>query len=102
MRFILKLFAAPVMLVLIIVSAVLAFVHAASAIIISIASGIIFLGAVILFIVGEPLGGAAFLVVAFLASPYGLHALAGKLADLLGRGCNKSPWRNRIELKKSH
>ena len=89
MKFILKLFAAPVMLALIIVSAVLAFVHAASEIFFSIASGIIFLGAVVLFITGEPVGGiaflvVAFLVVAFLASPYGLHALAGKLVGLLG------------------
>jgi hypothetical protein len=83
MKFILKLLAAPFALVITIVSLFLTFVLAASEIFFSIASGLIFLGAVILFIAHEPLGGGAFLVVAFLVSPFGIPALAGKLVGLL-------------------
>ena len=83
MRLIFKIVAAPFALVITIVSLFLTFVLAASAVFFSIASGLIFLGAIILFITGEPLGGGAFLVVAFLVSPYGIPALAGKLVGLL-------------------
>ena len=78
-----KLLAAPFALIFTVVSAFLTFLLAASEIFFSIASGLVFLGAIILFITGESLGGAAFLVVAFLVSPYGIHALAGKLVELL-------------------
>jgi len=83
MRLIFKIVAVPFALVITIVSLFLTFVLAASEIFFSIASGLIFLGAVILFIAHEPLGGVAFLVVAFLVSPFGIPALAGKLVGLL-------------------
>jgi len=84
MRLILKILAAPFALLLPVIAAFLAFVHAASAIFFSVASFLVFVGSIILFATGEPLGGAAFLAVAFLVSPYGLHALAGKFADWIG------------------
>ena len=83
MRFILKIFVAPVALVITIISLFLTFILAASELFFSIASGIIFLCSIVLFIVGEPVGGATFLVIAFLVSPFGLHALAGKLVGVL-------------------
>ena len=87
MRFILKLVlkivAAPFAFAITILTAFLTFVLAVSSIFLGIASGLVFLGAIILFIVGEPLGGAAWLVVAFLVSPMGIPALAGKAVGLL-------------------
>ena len=83
MRLIFKIVAAPFALVITIVSLFLTFILATSAVFFGIASGLIFLGAVILFIAHEPLGGVAFLVVAFLVSPFGIPALAGKLVGLL-------------------
>jgi len=80
----LKILAAPFALLFTLLAAFLAFVHAASSIFFSIASFLVFVGSVVLFATGEPLGGAAFLAVAFLVSPFGLHALAGKLADWIG------------------
>ena len=84
MRLILKILAAPFALILPLLAAALAFVHSLSRGLFGIASTLVFLGAVILLATGETAGGLAFLVVAFLVSPYGLHALAGKLVDWLG------------------
>jgi hypothetical protein len=84
MRLILKLFVAPIALVLTILSALLAFIHSMSRVIFSVASGLVFIGAVILLFTGEITGGIAFMAVAFLVSPYGLYALAGWLVDVLG------------------
>jgi hypothetical protein len=55
-----------------------------SRVIFSVASGLVFIGAVILLFTGETTGGIAFMAVAFLVSPYGLYALAGWLVDVLG------------------
>ena len=84
MRLILKILAAPVALILTLLSMMLAFIHSLSKIIFSIASVLVFLGAVILLITGETTGGIAFIAVAFIVSPYGLYALAGWLVDVLG------------------
>jgi len=83
MRLIFKLVAVPFAMVVTILSLFFTFILAAADVFLGIASGLVFLGAVILFIVGEPLGGAAFMVVAFLISPLGVPALAGKLVGLL-------------------
>jgi len=85
MRLILKLLAMPFALVFTVIAAFMKFILSASAIFFSIASGLVFIGAVILFISGEPVGGVAFLVVAFLVSPFGIHSLVGKLVDLIDR-----------------
>ena len=83
MRFILKMFVLPFALLFTIVAAFLSFLLSASAFIFSIASTLAFIASVILFIAGEPTGGIAFMVVAFLVSPYGLYAIAGWLVGLL-------------------
>jgi len=83
MRFILKLFAAPFALAFTLAAAFFTFALTASGFIFGIASGLGFLASVILFVTGETAGGIAFIVVAFLVSPVGLPALAGKLAELL-------------------
>ena len=44
---------------------------------------LVFVGAVILFITGEPTGGIAYMVVAFLISPFGLLALADRLVRVI-------------------
>jgi hypothetical protein len=88
MRFILKLVlkvvAVSFALAFTILTALLTFVLVVSSVFLGIASGLVFLAAIVLFIVGEPLGGAAYLVVAFLVSPMGIPALAGKAVGLLG------------------
>ncbi|MCL2392876.1 MAG: CD1845 family protein [Oscillospiraceae bacterium] len=83
MKLILKLFAMPFALAFTVTAAFMNFVLSASAIFFSIASGLIFIGSMVLFISGEPVGGIAFLVVAFLVSPFGVHALVGKLVGLI-------------------
>lgn len=84
MRIVFKLIAAPFALALILLSAVLAFVHSASGKIFGAASVIIFLGSFVLMASGETVGGLAFAAAAFLISPFGLYAVAGRLVDLLG------------------
>ena len=83
MRFILKLFAVPLALVFTVAAAFFTFVLSASELIFNIASGLVFIVAVVLFITGEPLGGAAFIAIAFLISPVGLPAFGLKLAEAL-------------------
>lgn len=46
-------------------------------------SVLVFIGAVVLLFAHQPAGGIAFLVVAFLVSPYGLPALAAWLVGKL-------------------
>ena len=88
MRLVLKLLAAPVALVLTIVTSFFSFVLSVSDVVFGIAAVLVFAGAVILFATGEPLGGGLFAAVAFLVCPWGLPALArwlvGKLGDLGG------------------
>jgi len=76
MRFILKLIAAPIALALVIVTAFFSFITSVSNMIFGIASGLVFIAAVILFVMGLTTGGIAFLVIAILISPAGLPALA--------------------------
>ena len=84
MKLVLKLLAVPFALVLTVASAVLTFAYSASAKLFSAASGLIFIGAVLLLVTGERSGGAAFMIAAFLVSPLGIHAFAGGLIKLLG------------------
>jgi len=83
MRFILKIVAIPFALAFTLVTAICNFLLSVSTIFFGIVSSLVFIGAVVLFITGEPTGGIAFLVVAFLVSPFGLPALAGWLVGLL-------------------
>ena len=88
MRLVLKLLAAPVALVLTIVTSFFSFILSVSDIVFGVASVLVFVAAVILFATGEPLGGGLFAVIAFLVCPIGLPALArwlvSRLSDLSG------------------
>jgi len=83
LRFIVKIIAMPFALALSLVTAIFKFLLSVSAIFFGILSSLAFIGAVVLFITGESVGGIAFLAVAFLVSPFGLPALARWLVGLL-------------------
>jgi len=83
LKFILKLVAVPFALTFTLASAVFNFLLSVSAVFFGIVSTLVFIGAVILFTTGEPTGGIAFLVVAFIVSPFGLPAFAGWVVGLL-------------------
>ena len=77
MRLIFKIFALPFLLVLSPLVAVLMFLFDVAGWLLSLASGVLALIAVGLFVLQhQPVGGVAFLVLAFLLSPYGLPAIA--------------------------
>ena len=77
MRLIFKIFALPFLLVLSLLAAVLMFLYDVAGWFLSLASGILAVIAVGLFVLQhQPVGGVAFLVLAFLLSPYGLPAVA--------------------------
>jgi len=83
MRIILKILAVPFALAFTVLAFFCTFVLAASEKIFGAASGLVLIGAVILFITGETLGGGLFLALAFAVSPYGLPALAMKLSEVI-------------------
>ena len=83
MRLILKLFAAPVALVLTIITAFFSFILSVSEVFFGIAASLVFIASVILLVTGEHLGGGLFLAIAFLVSPFGIPALAGWLVRRL-------------------
>ena len=76
MKIVLKILAMPVMHLLTLAVAFCTFILMMTGIVTWIVSGLVFAGAVILFFSHQPAGGIAFLVIAFLVSPYGLLALA--------------------------
>ena len=84
MKLILKLFAVPFALAFSIASVLFSFILSVSDKIFGIASGLVSIAAVVMLISGQTTGGIAFLVVAFLVSPFGIPALAGLLAKGLG------------------
>lgn len=84
MRLIFKIFALPFLLILSLLAAVLMFLYDVAGWFLSLASGILAVIAVGLFVLQhQPVGGVAFLVLAFLLSPYGLPAVAEFLIGLL-------------------
>ena len=84
MRLIFKIFALPFLMVLSLLAAVLMFLFDVAGWFLSLASGILAVIAVGLFVLQhQPVGGVAFLVLAFLLSPYGLPAIAEFLIGLL-------------------
>ena len=84
MRLIFKIFALPFLLVLSLLAAVLMFLFDVAGWFLSLASGILAVIAVGLFVLQhQPVGGVAFLALAFLLSPYGLPTLAEFLIGLL-------------------
>ncbi|MCG4748539.1 hypothetical protein G5B36_25835 [Enterocloster aldensis] len=84
MRLIFKIFALPFLLVLSLLAAVLMFLFDVAGWFLSLASGILAVIAVGLFVLQhQPVGGVAFLALAFLLSPYGLPTIAEFLIGLL-------------------
>lgn len=77
MRLILKLIAAPFVVLLTALGAVLLFLFSLSSFLLTAASVIMALVGVGLFLISYPVGGVIYLVIAFLLSPYGLQAGTG-------------------------
>ena len=81
MRLLLKLFAAPVMLALMLLAAMMMFLFDICSFLLTAASVITALLGIGLFFTPTPHGGFIFLFLAFLLSPYGLQAVAGLLIE---------------------
>ena len=77
MRLILKLIAAPFIVLLTVLVAVLLFLFSVSSFLLTAASVIMALLGVGLFFISYPVGGVIYLGIAFLLSPFGLQAVAG-------------------------
>ena len=80
---VLKILAAPVVLALTLLAAVVSFLFCVAGAVYVVGCVVLTLLAVVLFIGGQTLGGAVFLVLAFLVSPYGIPAIADWLVDRL-------------------
>ena len=74
---VLKILAAPFVVVLTILAAVVSFLFCVAGAVCVVGCVVLTLLAVVLFIGGQTLGGVVFLVLAFLVSPYGIPAIAG-------------------------
>lgn len=83
MRIILKILAAPFVVVLTVSWAFLVFVSCFAETILQYVSGLAALVALALFIMGQTTGGIVFAVIAFLISPVGIPAVAKWLIDKL-------------------
>jgi len=83
MRIILKILAAPLVVVLTITWAFLVFLFCWAETILNYISGIAGLIALVFFITGQTTGGIVFAVIAFLISPVGLPLVAKWLIDKL-------------------
>ena len=80
---VLKILAAPFVVVLTVLAAVVSFLFCMATAVFVAACVVLTLLAVALFISGQTLGGIVFLVLAFLISPYGIPAIAEWLVDKL-------------------
>ena len=85
MRLILKLIAAPLILFLTVLVAVLLFLFSLSSFLLTAASVIMALLGVGLFFNSYPVGGVIYLGIAVLLSPYGFQAVAGAVITGLDR-----------------
>jgi len=81
MRIILKIIAAPFVVVLTISRAIMVFLFCWAEMILKFLSGITGLIAIVMLIAGQTQGGIVFGVIAFLASPIGIPAVAKCLID---------------------
>ncbi|MBQ8359501.1 MAG: hypothetical protein IJX37_06290 [Oscillospiraceae bacterium] len=84
MRLILKLFAFPFVLLTGILYGFCKFLLLASGAVLGILSGIVFLGALVLFFIAGFWQGLSWLILAFLISPYGLPMAAAWLVGMIG------------------
>ena len=78
MRLVLKLIAAPFVVLLTVLVAVLLFLFSLSSFLLTAASVIMALLGVGLFFISYPVGGIIYLGIAFLLSPFGLQAVASR------------------------
>jgi len=83
MRIILKIIAAPSVVVLTIFSALMVFLFCWAEMILKVASGVAGLVALVLFLAGQIPGGIVFAVIAFFISPIGIPAIAKWLIEKL-------------------
>lgn len=79
MKLLLKLFTAPLMLALTLLVAVMMFLFEICSLLLTIASIIMALLGIGLFLISSPTGGVIYLIIAFLLSPYGLQAIASSM-----------------------
>ena len=84
MRLIFKLLAFPFVLVTGLLYLVCKFLVIASGAVLGILSGIVFLASLVLFFTAGVWAGLAWLVIAFLISPYGLPVAAAWLVGMIG------------------
>ena len=80
---VLKILAAPFVVVLTILAAVVSFLFCVAGAVCVVGCVVLTLLAVVLFIGGQTMGGIVFLVLAFLVSPFGVPAIAEWLVDKL-------------------
>ena len=80
---VLKILAAPFVVVLTILAAVVSFLFCVTGAVCVVGCVVLTLLAVVLFIGGQTLGGVVFLALAFLVSPYGIPAIADWLVERL-------------------
>lgn len=84
MRLIFKLLALPIVLVTVLLYLACKFLAVVSGAVLGIVSGIIFMAALVLFFVSGFWPGLAWLLIAFLISPYGLPLAAAWLVWIIG------------------
>ena len=80
---VLKILAAPVVVALTLLAAVVSFLFCVAGAVCVVGCVVLTLLALVLFIGGQTLGGVVFLVLAFLLSPFGIPAIADWLMDRL-------------------
>lgn len=80
---VLKILAAPVMVVLSLLAAMVTFLFCVASAVCELGCIVLTLLSLILFIGGQTVGGIVFLVLAFLVSPYGIPAIADWLVERL-------------------
>lgn len=80
---VLKILAAPVVVALTLLAAVVSFLFCVAGAVCVVGCVVLTLLAVVLFIGGQTVGGIVFLVLAFLVSPFGVPAIAEWLVDKL-------------------
>lgn len=83
MRIILKFLAAPFVVILTVLAAVITFLFCVAGAVCGVASIGITLLAIVAFIAGQMTGGIVCLVIAFLVSPFGIPAIADWLIEKL-------------------
>ena len=80
---VLKIFAAPVMVIAMVLAALINFLFCVAAVFCNIACVILVVLSVLMFISGTTTHGIVFLILAFLLSPFGIPAIAEWLVDNL-------------------